>query len=213
MPKASAQRLAKNRRRLAPPVRRELIQNAGTRVFAERGYEAATMKDIARKAGVVASVLYDHYPSKRELYIGLVEEHGQRLMERTIRAPGGRDPRTELHRQVDDFLLTIEANPFVWRMLFRDPPADPRTAAAHERVQEKATEAIAGALETTVAKSQSIGGSSTPLHAVVIAEMVKSSLIGLAAWWWEHRETSREDLVLTATALLWNGLSRIGRPD
>jgi AcrR family transcriptional regulator len=212
MPKASAQRPAKNRRRLAPSIRRELIQDAATRIFAERGYEAATMQGIAREAGVVASVLYDHYPSKRELYIGLIEEHGQKLMERTIRAPEGMGPRVELQRQIDDFLRTLETDPFVWRMLFRDPPADPITASAHERVQEGATEAIARVLDTSVVRSKSSGGSLTPPQAIMVAEMVKASLIGLAAWWWDHRETSREDLGITATALLWNGLSRIGRP-
>lgn len=209
MSETSAQTRSKNRRRLAPAVRRELIQDAATRIFAKCGYEAATMQDIAGEAGVVASVLYDHYPSKRELYAGLIEEHGQRLMERTVRAPGNAGPQAELLGQIDDFFRTIEMDPFVWRMLFRDPPADPTIAAAHERVQEGATEAIAGALETALGRSQPAGGSPTPPHAVMVAEMVKSSLIGLAAWWWEHRETNREDLTLTATALLWNGLSRI----
>jgi AcrR family transcriptional regulator len=210
MPRARAKRPAGSRRRLAPSIRRELIQDAATRIFAERGYEAATMQGIAREAGVVASVLYDHYPSKRELYIGLVEEHGQKLMERTIRAPEGMGPQAELQRQIDDFLRTLETDPFVWRMLFRDPPADPIIACAHERVQEGATAAIAGVLDTRVARSQSTGGSPAPPQAIVVAEMVKASLIGLAAWWWDHRETSRADLVITATALLWNGLSRIG---
>jgi AcrR family transcriptional regulator len=212
MPKARAKQPARSRRRLAPSVRRELIQDAATRVFAERGYEAAAMQAIAREAGVVASVLYDHYPSKRELYIGLIEEHGQKLMQQTIRAPEGMGPQAELQRQIDDFLRTLETDPFVWRMLFSDPPADPITASAHERVQERATAAIAGVLDTSVVRSQSTGGSPTPPQAVMVAEMVKASLVGLAAWWWNHRETSREDLVVTATALLWNGLSRIGRP-
>lgn len=208
MSDASVQR-SKNRRRLPPSVRRELIQHAATRVFAKCGYDAATMQDIAREAGVVASVLYDHYPSKRELYVGLIEEHGQKLVERTVRTSGNVSPQAELKRQINDFFHIIETDPFVWRMLFRDAPADPTTAAAHERVQEKATEAIAGALETALGRSQTVGGSPAPPRAVMVAEMVKSSLIGLAAWWWEHRETNRKDLVLAATALLWNGLSRI----
>lgn len=169
------------------------------------------MQGIARAAGVVASVLYDHYPSKHELYVGLLEEHGRRLMERTIRPPESTDARAELHRQIDDFFRAIETDPFVWRMLFRDPPVDPAIAAAHERVQAQATEAIAVAIGAGTTQALSIGGSTDPMGAVMVAEMVKSSLTGLAAWWWEHRKTKREDLVLTATALLWDGLSRIAR--
>jgi AcrR family transcriptional regulator len=185
-----------------------LIDEAATEIFAERGYEAATMQEIARAAGVVASVIYDHYPSKRKLYVELLEQHGRTLVEKTIRAPSEADFRGELRAQIDDFFRTIEEDPFVWRMLFRDPPGDADTAAAHARVQARATEAIASVLESAPAGARA-GGTSESGSATMVAEMVKSSLNGLAAWWWEHREIPREELVATATALLWDGLSQV----
>lgn len=195
------------RRRLTPSARRALIAEAATEVFAERGYEAATMQEIARTAGVVASVIYDHYPSKRDLYVELLEQQGRMLVEKTIRPPIEEDFRGGLRAQIDDFFQTIEADPFVWRMLFRDPPGDADTVAAHARVQARATEAIAAVLERG-ADADSL------ISATMVAEMVKSSLNGLAAWWWEHREIPRAELASTATTLLWDGLSRVGaRPS
>jgi AcrR family transcriptional regulator len=192
------------RRRLAPTARRALIDQAATRVFAERGYEAATMQEIARAAGVVASVLYDHYPSKRDLYIALLKSHGEALMQRTIRAPSGSDGRSELRGQIADFFGAVEAEPFIWRMLLRNPFGDAEIAAAHTRVQERATAEIAAVL---VAHGEVERGNPEDRSAMV-AEMVKSSLNGLANWWWEHPEARRVDVIDVATTVIWDGLSR-----
>ena len=189
-------------RRLKPSARRALIDKAATKVFAEHGFEAATMQQIAQAAGVVASVLYDHYPSKEVLYIKLLEQHGQKLIEQTIRSPGELDPREALRGQVDDFFEMIEADPFVWRMLLRDPPGEPKTAAVHARIHAKAAAAMAAVLEGEAAA----GGAEALAMA---AEMVKASLAGLANWWWEHRNVRRAEVVEVATTLIWGGLGGI----
>jgi AcrR family transcriptional regulator len=196
------------RRRLDPSARRALIDEAATKVFAERGYEAATMQEIARAAGVVASVIYDYYPSKQELYVKLLEQHGRALIDKTIHVPGGSGLRIELQGRIDEFLRAIEEEPFVWRLMFRDPPGDAEVGAAHARVQANASGAIAAVLATRAPDEQSGSGELSAAATAAVAEMIKSSLGGLAVWWWEHREVSREELVLTATTLLWAGLSR-----
>ena len=49
------------RSRLSAAERRERILAAAAEVFAEHGYADASMAEIANRAGVVASVLYDHF--------------------------------------------------------------------------------------------------------------------------------------------------------
>ena len=61
------------RRRIPAEERRVRILDAAVEVFAEHGYDAAKMQDIAARAGVVPSVLYDHFGSKRELHITVLE--------------------------------------------------------------------------------------------------------------------------------------------
>jgi|SRR5881394_360701 len=196
------------RRRLDPAERRALIEKAATKVFAERGYEAATMQEIAHAAGVVASVLYDYYSSKQELYVALLERHGQALIGETIHMPIDSDLRTELHHRIDAFLRAIEDDPFVWRLMFRDPPGDTEMGAVHARVQAGASKAIAAVLATKAPGDRPRDDLSESVATAVVAEMIKSSLDGLAAWWWGHREIARADLVAIATALLWDGLAR-----
>jgi AcrR family transcriptional regulator len=200
----------KRGRRLTPAARRALIDEAATKVFAERGYEAATMQDIARSAGVVASVLYDHYRSKRELYVALLEQHGKALMERTIRLPSGPDLRTQLQGQIDDFFAAVSAEPFVWRMLLRDQLGDADIAAAHGRIQANATAEIAAVL---AARAGDEPGEATGDTAFMVAEMIKASLNGLVSWWWNHPEVSKEQVVDTATTVIWDGLGNLSLPN
>ena len=63
------------RQRLSAAERREVIELAATEVFAERGYHAASMEEIARRSGVSVPVVYDHFASKQELHRRLLERH------------------------------------------------------------------------------------------------------------------------------------------
>ena len=60
---------------MAPAARRGVIEAAATEVFAERGYQAATIDEIARRSGVSAPVVYDHFESKADLHARLLERH------------------------------------------------------------------------------------------------------------------------------------------
>jgi AcrR family transcriptional regulator len=197
------------RRRLTPEARRALIDQAATEIFAQRGYEAATLQEIAGAAGVVASVIYLHYHSKEELYLELLERHSQALRERTIRAPRGSDVRSALRQQIDDFFSAIEEDTFLWRTMFRDPPSEPGIAAAHARLQAKAGQAIASVLKGGALGERQDTGTVNPRAARMVAEMAKAGLNGLASWWWINREVERAAVVDTATALLWDGLSQM----
>ncbi len=73
------------KKRISAAERRTRILDAAVEVLAEHGYAAATMHEIARRAGVVPSVIYDHFTSKRDLHIELLELHGQALIDRALR--------------------------------------------------------------------------------------------------------------------------------
>lgn len=72
--------LAGSGRTLTPKARRtrERILESALRLFAERGYEATTMRDVARGAGASLGLAYRYFASKEEfalaLYLGLAEE-------------------------------------------------------------------------------------------------------------------------------------------
>jgi AcrR family transcriptional regulator len=67
---------------------RESILAAAVKLFAEYGYHAAPLRDIARLAGIQAASIYHHYPNKQSLLVEIMETHMQRLnhnLERILR--------------------------------------------------------------------------------------------------------------------------------
>lgn len=58
---------------------RENILVAAVQLFAQYGYHAAPLRDIARLAGIQAASIYHHYPSKQALLVKIMETYMQRL--------------------------------------------------------------------------------------------------------------------------------------
>lgn len=65
--------------RLPAPARREQILDVSVQVFARNGFHSTSMNDVADAAGVTKPVLYQHFDSKQDLYLALLEEAGNRL--------------------------------------------------------------------------------------------------------------------------------------
>jgi AcrR family transcriptional regulator len=185
------------KRRLTAAERRERILDAAVEVFAERGYTGASMGEIAARADVVASVIYDHFSSKRELHIELLERHGNALIDRLVGV------------SVEAFYRFVEEDPFVWRFLFRDPPGDPEIAAAWRRMHGRATEEIAALIRSAVPEAETLFGVPAERASQMLARAGQETVEGLAEWWWEHREVPREDIVRIATGMLWDGFKTL----
>jgi AcrR family transcriptional regulator len=196
---------APTRRRLRAAERRERILEAATEVFAERGYAAASMAEIAARAGVVASVIYDHFASKRELAIELLELHGAALIERTITELGPAPAAELLRTSIELFYRFMEADPFVWRFLFRDPPADAEIAAVHRRIHDRATEGITGLVRMSAPRDVRVGDIPYERATLMIAKASQEAVQGLAEWWFENREVPREQVIEVAFRVLWEG--------
>lgn len=58
----------KSTRRMSGDERREAIVRAARTLFAEKGFDGATTRDLANAAGVSEALLYKHFPSKDSLY-------------------------------------------------------------------------------------------------------------------------------------------------
>ena len=66
--------------RLPRQLRRKQLLSAAREVFVAHGYHAAAMDEIADRAGVSKPVLYQHFPSKLELYLALLDESVDELV-------------------------------------------------------------------------------------------------------------------------------------
>lgn len=202
-----------NRRRLRPEDRRALILEASAAVFAEAGYDRASMRAVAGAAGITTPVLYDHFASKADLYAALVAERADDLIARwaavgeRIALDGG--SAEEVFRQtIDAIFAWVEDNEVGWRMIFLDAPSDPVVARAHRERQERATAVLAaqfgrvGELRLSVDLERERANT-------FLAEAAKWTVNAIAAWWWANRDLSRAQIVELSADLLWRGLGQL----
>jgi TetR/AcrR family fatty acid metabolism transcriptional regulator len=94
------------------------VLEVATRLFAERGYEAASVNDVAREAGVSVGALYKYFPDKPALLEGVldgVEQEFAEAMERVHALPGSHFER--LHVMVEGlFAMAAERPYFFWAL-------------------------------------------------------------------------------------------------
>ena len=106
------------------------------------------------------------------------------------------------------FFAWVEEHPHAWRMLFRDPPEDAASVELDRRLQAQTTAALAALLSADPGSRAAVAAAEARTVEMT-AEMMKSTLTGLATWWYDHRDTPRSDLVSTAMGYAWLGLGRL----
>jgi AcrR family transcriptional regulator len=202
------------RRRLAPAERRGLILDAAMGVFAARGYQEASVGEIAAAAGIAPSVIYDHFASKADLQITLLESQTDQLLADVATAIGGAPENltARMRAGVEAFFGFVEDHAYAWRMLFRDPPSDPALADSHRRMDRRATVAIALFLKA-YAPGATLEDPGLDRSAEMFAQMLKTAQNGLAVWWYEHRDVGRAELVDRVMDFCWTGLASYAGTD
>ena len=187
--------------------RRELIASVATGVFAERGYDGASIDEIARRSGVSAPVVYDHFASKLDLHRRLLERHRDELVavwrEHLLTDD---PPERRIPRAIDAWARYVETHPYAWKMLFRETTGDPKAEAVHREV-------LAGSRAMLAPLVTAQPGGEGLADAEMAAELIRSGLTGLALWWQEHPDISRKQIVATALNVLWVGFERLGRGE
>jgi AcrR family transcriptional regulator len=66
-------KVAEARRRMRAPERRAQLLEVARKLFGTAGYHQVSMDAVAREAGVTKPILYDHFPSKHDLYLALLD--------------------------------------------------------------------------------------------------------------------------------------------
>ncbi len=117
--------------RLPRDERRGQLLAAASEVFVDRGYHAAGMDEIADRAGVSKPVLYQHFSSKLELYLAVLQRHVDNLVygvRQALRTTT--DNRQRLRAAVQAFFDFIEHDGQGYRLIFQnDYVTEPQVAA------------------------------------------------------------------------------------
>lgn len=97
------------------PAKRETILGGAAQVFLDSGFDAASVNDICRSAGVSKSTLYVYFASKEDLFEALVERERDRLFSDVEKLLSGDATPTDKLRHFTYRLAEIICSPQVVR--------------------------------------------------------------------------------------------------
>ena len=131
-------------RRLTAEQRRRQLFAVALGLFAQRGYRATTMDDIAEAAGVTKPLLYQHFSSKRALYLELVDSIARDLLEAIEQAVRQADgPRQQVELGFAAYFRLVVSHEAEFRILYgRDHADDDELGRALRTVEDAIAEAI-----------------------------------------------------------------------
>src|SRR4051794_28138155 len=99
--------------------RREQLLDIGRSIFAEKGFEAASIEEIAQRADVSKPIVYEHFGGKEGLYAVVVDREVRALLDRITDALDASHPRSKLEEAAHAFLGFVEDEPDGFRVLLR----------------------------------------------------------------------------------------------
>ena len=110
--------------------RREQLIGIGRKQFADKGFEGATVEEIAAAAGVSKPVVYEHFGGKEGLYAVVVDREIESLLAAVQGAlTSGGTSRETIERAALALLGYVETSTDGFRILVRDSPAGQATGS------------------------------------------------------------------------------------
>jgi AcrR family transcriptional regulator len=189
--------------RLPAGERREQIIDVAIPVFAKRGFHGASMNDVAEAAGVTKPVLYQHFASKQDLHLALIDDVGKRMItaisKGTAGATNGKN-QTELGFQAYFRWVADDRDAFL--LLFSTQASGDETATkAIRRITSDAASAIAPLIAVDIDHEKQ----RTLAHGLVgLAEGVSRRLVE------RGEDFDPDELARLVANLAWAGLRSIG---
>jgi AcrR family transcriptional regulator len=190
------------RARMTGKQRREQLIEVGRKLFADKGFEATTVEEIAAKAGVSKPVVYEHFGGKEGLYAVVVDREIAALLGAitgALEADAG--SRKTLERTALALLDYIEGSTDGFRILVRDSPPGQNTGSFASLMSD-----VASQVEHILAaefKRRKLDPKAAPLYAQMLVGMV--ALTG--QWWLDSRKMKKADVAAHLVNLAWNGLA------
>jgi AcrR family transcriptional regulator len=186
--------------RLPAAQRREQLIDSAIGVFAAHGYHAASMNDVADAAGVTKPVLYQHFSSKRDLFVEILTEIGNQLRDTIAKATTeATGPREQIENGFRAYFHYVADHTDAFRVLFGSGARrDPEFAAFARAVETTIAETIA---ELIVVDGQPAGDRELVAHTIV--GMTEAA----SRYWLAHdRHPDIDTLAERVSGLAWSGM-------
>lgn len=128
------------RTRMTGAERRAQLLEIGRTLFAQKGFEATSVEEIAAKAGVSKPVVYEHFGGKEGLYAVVVDREMRRLLDGVTSSLTAGHPRELCEQAAFALLDYIEEYTDGFRILVRDSPIPQSTGSFASLISDIATQ-------------------------------------------------------------------------
>ncbi|MBW2381740.1 MAG: TetR/AcrR family transcriptional regulator [Deltaproteobacteria bacterium] len=181
-----------SRKKLTAAARRAQLIQVGREVFAENGYEATSVEEIASRAKVSKPIVYEHFGGKEGLYAVVVDREMEYVIRVISEALSAGSPRERAEQSALAFLTWVKDGSGGFSSLLNE---------VAERVSDVFAEAV---------KQAGLDPDVAPIYAHALIGMV--TLVG--QWWSVVRKPSVEKVASHIVALAWMGLRNLPeKPD
>jgi AcrR family transcriptional regulator len=193
------------RTRLSRDDRMEQTLEAAHALFAERGYAAVTMEEIAAAIGVTKPLLYNYFGNKERLYIACMERAGDALIATIAEAVRETEnPGDALGAGVRAFFSFLDSDRSAWAVLFDETL--PQAGEVFDRVaayRGQIVDLVSASLLAQIPMRRREG-------AKVEVEALSTALLGaseaLARWWLRTEAITAEDAAALLVSTVEPGL-------
>jgi Transcriptional regulator len=189
--------------RMSSAQRREQLIATGRSLFAERGFDATSIEEVAARAKVSKPVVYEHFGGKEGLYAVVVDREVRSLLDRVTNALTAGHPRELLEQAALALLDYIEGETDGFRILVRESPVGSASGNFSSVLND-----VAHQVEHILGAEFKTRGFDPKL-----AELYSQALVGMVAltgrWWLEVRKPRKDMVAAHLVNLAWNGLSNL----
>ena len=190
--------------RLPARERRQQLLDVALDVFSGTGFHETTMDDIAAAAGVTKPVLYQHFTSKRSLYLHLVDDVGQRMARAiTVKTSDTDSPRKQVESGVAAYFDFVADNRAAFLLLFEGADrSDADVAEAVNRIEDSMAELVAPLIAAGIEADQ---------QRALAYGIVGAAEAAGRAWATGKLTIDASHLAVEIAQLAWSGLRGISR--
>ncbi len=197
-----------SRKKLSAAERRAQLIEVGRKAFAENGYEATSVEQIAERAKISKPIVYEHFGGKEGLYAVVVDREVEHVVAAISEAISSGTPRERVERASLAFLTYVKDHPDGFAVLAHDAPITATRGNLSSLLSDVAERV--GKVFAATFKEAGYDPKIAPLYAHALVGMV--TFVG--QWWTETRKPSVEKVASHLAALGWMGLRHLPRkPD
>lgn len=190
--------------RLPAHERKDQILDVALKVFATKGFHESSMNDIAELAGITKPVVYQHFESKRALFLALIDDSGTQMINEITKATSeAADGKSQAESGIIAFFRWAANDQNRFKFLFDSGTRnDPEFARAVRKVVDNSADAIAPLIAIDLDKK----------HLRTLAHGVIGATEGVVRHLLDNNIAFDPDVIGKQVAdLVWAGLRGVGR--